>query len=552
MIGVAVQPSEEEAAREFFELWKTPWEFCRDAGHYDVIVCTAKATRSAAAPLILIFGGAPTECDQENRLTVRSRSGGTTLSCAGSRLPIYGATATFPTGPAGLVTDEASREPVIHARRANGTTVVRVGYDLFAETSFLLTTGQPPTNAGMPAMELHIALARDLITRAGLPLVEIPPAPAGHPFIACLTHDIDHPRLRSHVFDHTMFGFLHRATVGSLVAFGRNRIPAGRLWANLAAAARLPFVYLGWARDFWRDFDRYLALEAGRPSTFFVMAVRGDPGRTAEGAGPARRAAAYDLADVAPQLQRITAAGGEVGLHGLDAWIDEDAGVAERNRVAQALGTAALGVRMHWLYFDGTSPARLDHAGFSYDSTVGYNETVGYRAGTTQAYRPPGTATLLELPLHVMDTALFYPSHLNLREDDARRRVGGMMDDAARFGGALTVNWHDRSIAPERLWGEFYASLLDELSCRKAWFATAAQAVAWFRKRRRATVEAGRSDGDRIDVRAQVAEPDNLPDLRVRIFKPCLRRMDECLAVGQPAAYTDVPLGNRIETQISV
>ena len=44
-----------------------------------------------------------------------------------------------------------------------------------------------------------------------------------------------------------------------------------------------------------------------------------------------------------------------------------------------------------------------------YDSTIGYNETVGYRAGTTQPYRPLAASRLLELPLHVMDTALFYP-----------------------------------------------------------------------------------------------------------------------------------------------
>jgi len=32
-----------------------------------------------------------------------------------------------------------------------------------------------------------------------------------------------------------------------------------------------------------------------------------------------------------------------------------------------------------------------------------------------------------------------------------------------RQGGVLTVNWHDRSIAPERLWDDFYLDLLDDL-----------------------------------------------------------------------------------------
>ena len=134
---------------------------------------------------------------------------------------------------------------------------------------------------------------------------------------------------------------------------------------------------------------------------------------------------------------------------------------------------AELGVRMHWLFFDENSPSVLDRAGFTYDSTVGYRETVGYRAGTTQAYAPPGVTNLLELPLHVMDTALFYPSYLNLGEEEAERVVSRLMDDAERFGGALTINWHDRSIAPERLWDDFYLKLLRELKSRGAWLPTA-------------------------------------------------------------------------------
>ena len=62
---------------------------------------------------------------------------------------------------------------------------------------------------------------------------------------------------------------------------------------------------------------------------------------------------------------------------------------------------------MHWLYFDSQAPLALEKAGFSYDSTLGYNETIGYRSGTTQVFKHPNTDHLMELPLHIMDTALF-------------------------------------------------------------------------------------------------------------------------------------------------
>src|SRR6185436_8281772 len=124
-----------------------------------------------------------------------------------------------------------------------------------------------------------------------------------------------------------------------------------------------------------------------------------------------------------------------------------------------------------------------------YDSTVGYNETVGYRAGTGQVYKPLQTTRLLELPLHIMDTALFYPSRLSLGPAEDRELVAGIVDNARKFGGCVTVNWHDRSIAPERCWGEFYAELVDELYSKGAWLATAAEAVSWFRNRRAAKFE---------------------------------------------------------------
>src|SRR4029434_2362523 len=102
-------------------------------------------------------------------------------------------------------------------------------------------------------------------------------------------------------------------------------------------------------------------------------------------------------------------------------------------------------------------------------------------------YRPLGTTSLMELPLHIMDTALFYPDYLDLDPVSARSVVHNIFDHVSRCGGVITLNWHDRSIGPERCWKDFYLWMLDELKRRGAWFPTAAQAVAWFRKRRAAS-----------------------------------------------------------------
>ena len=119
-----------------------------------------------------------------------------------------------------------------------------------------------------------------------------------------------------------------------------------------------------------------------------------------------------------------------------------------------------------------------------------------------------------------MDTALFYPGYLNLSEEDAARMVWNLIEGAAEFGGALTINWHDRSIAPERLWGGFYLKLLQELKSRGAWFATAAQTVSWFRKRRSAMVRFVPAEDGKIRIQASVKPDSGSPGLRIRVHKP--------------------------------
>ena len=206
---------------------------------------------------------------------------------------------------------------------------------------------------------------------------------------------------------------------------------------------------------------------------------------------------------------------------------------------------------MHWLYFDQNSAAVLDQAGFSYDSTFGYNETVGFRAGTAQAYKPLNASTLLELPLHIMDTALFYPGYLNLREVDAKRKASEIIEDVGRYGGALTINWHDRSIAPERLWGGFYRERIEELKRAGAWMPTAGQAVAWFRKRRSTRLEVTREPGGGIKIKASVDVAPHLPGLRVRLHKPTGRYLNGAAPAATSSEVVDVNFDQSLETTVT-
>jgi len=495
MIGVIADAAEHESVREFFELFKTSWEFCRKGRFYPVVLCAGAGAAGQFAGCVLVYAGRRTEFDDaQNVQTGCEKDTPHMLVHLRNRIPIYGSSITFPERSNSLLSDGESGECAAYLERSGSRLLARIGYDLFGEIRALLTEGQPAANAHMPTLDLHIAFLRELITACGIGLTEIPSVPEGYRFIACLTHDVDHPSIRRHNWDHTTLGFLHRAVFGSV----RDAL-CGRMWLrdvlkNWAAALKLPFIHLGLAKDFWRDFgSRYLAIENGLPSTYFVIPFANRPGNKSDQApAPAFRAARYGAKDIEDTLRQVTASGCEVSLHGIDAWLDAAKGREELEEVRRVAGQAQSGVRMHWLYFGAQSPATLEAAGADYDSTVGYNGAVGYRAGTTQVYKPLQTERLLELPLHVMDTALFYPSHMGLSREEADRILDRLIDNAAEYGGCLTINWHDRSLAPERQWDRCYRDLIDRLKERGAWFATAGQAVEWFRMRRAATFEEGR------------------------------------------------------------
>jgi hypothetical protein len=548
MIGVIVDNSLKPVVLEFFELFKTPWEFYKDGETYEILLVNGNADYDPRAKLVLIYGSEKNRFDEEFGLTIADRVESLEMSYGDKTFPVYGAAVSFETGRTPLLKINGTQGSAAVSIETDHAAYVRVGYDLLQEIRHLLSVGQPEACALVPTLDLHIAFLRDRILDSGLPFVEIPPRPAGHPFIACLTHDVDFAGMRFHKFDHTMFGFIYRALFVSAVKALTGELPGRKLLKNVQAALSIPFVYAGMAKDFLVNFERYIQLEEGISSTFFFIPYRDTPGRIAGKPAPRIRAAKYGVADIRNELERLISAGRELGLHGIDAWEDPERGRQERNTIADCSGDQEVGVRMHWLYFSEDTPRCLEQAGFLYDSSVGYNNAVGYRAGTTQAFRPLGVEKLLELPLHIMDTALFYPQRMGLTEEEAFRLVRKIIADAVENGGALTINWHQRSIGPERFWDDFYLRLLGEMRAVNGYFCTARRAVKWFSKRRTATFHRVRATASRIDVKLTSPYEEGAPMLVLRAYGPVPKAMKR--DQDRASRYTVVPFTGCLDATI--
>lgn len=344
--------------------------------------------------------------------------------------------------------------------------------------------------------------------------------------MCCLTHDIDFAGIRMHKIDHTILGFLYRALFGSLRDILSGRGSWTKLHKNWKAAIILPAVYMGIAEDFWMPFRRYREIEKELHSTFFIIPFKNNAGMSDTNQKRSSRASRYDCSDIKKEMKDLLSQGCEIGVHGIDAWQDTEKGRREFDRIHEITETSEMGIRMHWLYFNDQSPKILEETGFCYDSTLGYNDAVGYRGGTVQVFRPIGLKRLFELPLNVQDTALFYPDRMGLNEEHAWQLINELLENASRYGGVMTINWHDRSLAPERLWGDTYIKLLKSIKRSDVWTDTASRVIRWFDKRRSAVFEDVCFAQDRVKLHISSKNDDDIPDLMLRIHTPrAVRRL---------------------------
>ncbi|MGA1825065.1 MAG: hypothetical protein ACMUIP_10435 [bacterium] len=549
MIGIICKKNEGNIIAEFFELFKTPWEFYQKNHSYDVVICTKRNTLQIEAKLLIIYSSDKTDFDTQNKIIVIPKRKKIILKYNDKYIPIYGEATTFntPTNE-GIIIKGTTEAGGIEINR-NGQKILRIGYDLFQEIYFLLTYGQPIEHSRIPTLEFHISMLRDWILNSRIPLIEIPPIPLGYDFITCLTHDVDFVGIRNHKFDKTIVGFIYRALLGSFINVLKGKTSWNRLLKNWKAVLLLPAVYLGILPDFWVQFEKYIKKEKDLFSTFFIVPYKNQGGERRGGELSKGRSVRYDINDVKSEVHRLISCGHEIGVHGINAWWDSHKGCEEFNRISLITGRSDIGIRMHWLYFTDRSPQFLEKAGYLYDSTFGYNDAVGYRAGTSQIFRPLIAKMLLEVPLIIQDTALFYPKRMNLTESRAFNLVDELLNKVKKYGGVFTINWHHRSMAPERLWGNFYIKLLINLKKHNVWFAKASEAVKWFSMRRLICFEEAEITLNSVKLRLKGHIADQKPGLLLRIHKPnCLEPLP-AFSSNSKSNYIDFPLENEIELQ---
>ncbi len=307
--------------------------------------------------------------------------------------------------------------------------------------------------------------------------------PDGKAFCVCLTHDADW------VSQYSLRQSIRKA--GRDNVSGRRK---DRIITDLTKDIVRNLLRFGKKDDFNR-YEEWLKVEEriGARSTFFFW-----PGRKSV-KKPHRTDCLYEMTDdvvfdgrkctVSDMIKEIDQRGREIGLHA--SWNssdDADEMKRQKESLERVVGHEVASVRQHFLHYDiRVTPGVQAEAGFKYDSTLGFNDNIGFRFGTCYPWNlyniDTGKETdLLEVPLIIQDGAMLSADKfLKLNTDEAFARISELGAEVEKAGGVLTLLWHPHvHVWPE--WKELYIKTLDHFKNKNAWFAPVKETGEWWQK----------------------------------------------------------------------
>jgi Family of unknown function (DUF7033) len=259
-------------------------------------------------------------------------------------------------------------------------------------------------------------------------------------------------QLRTKVTDDialTGMPFSLRSAVGH---FTKRRKPRAAAWDFLSVVARTEPAYLRAVREV----VQLARLHDLRSATYWKASARTDYD------------SGYDPGDprISRVIQSLGESGVELGVHpGYHTYRSPEELGKEVERLKKIFGKGKLGGRQHYLRWHPESWVDWETCGLSYDSSVGFAEAPGFRAGTAIPYRPwiiqkNREANLLEIPLILMDGTLGV--YMQVLPERGYEIAAKIILRCELVGGVFTFLWHNSALLDPR-YGDLYQRLLKKL-----------------------------------------------------------------------------------------
>jgi hypothetical protein len=201
----------------------------------------------------------------------------------------------------------------------------------------------------------------------------------------------------------------------------------------------------------------------------------------------------YDFNDkpIRKLLQDLYSREWEIGLHGsFYSYLDPEKLHIEKEALELSLGMSVTGSRQHnlnlkipntWLY--------QESAGLFYDTTLGYNDCLGFRWGISFPFRPfyakdNRSINILQIPLAIEDLPYFRCQH-------PWNEFLIIFNHIKVTHGVLTLLWHQTVFNENEYpgWAREYEQIIDYCKNHNAWIGSTKQIYEWWTRREKTTID---------------------------------------------------------------
>jgi len=306
--------------------------------------------------------------------------------------------------------------------------------------------------------------------------------PAGKAFAVCLTHDVD--AVSAYDLGQNL------RSIWKLIRTYRDR-PLGESlrWILIHKLDALRGL-VGRSDQLCR-FEDWIQLEQsyGARSTFFFGPEHVQISHRSDCMYSYQQQVYYEgrKVTVSELINTLDKQGWEIGLHpSWSAHNDLDELRLQKQQVEGVLNHPIVSIRQHFLKYDPLmTPWVQSQAGFEYDSTLGFNDNVGFRRGTSYPFscfdlKHEQVLPLLQIPLTAQDGALLLDSKgLRLDGKHALEYVRMLMERVKEVGGVLTLSWHPHTRNQQEFW-KTYQQVLEMVSNEDPWFGTVGEIGKWW------------------------------------------------------------------------
>jgi hypothetical protein len=310
---------------------------------------------------------------------------------------------------------------------------------------------------------------------AKAPLVHKSFWPEGKNCAVCLTHDVDEVK-KTYQWITNPLKLIKRGKLGNLKLQFRSLIQ--KIRGN---------------EPYW-TFDEILRVEGSREvmSSFYFLKETGEVNPLDSGTWRhyGRR---YDFNNISMRqlFHDLNSQGWEVGLHGsFYSYLDPEKLRSEKEALEHSLGASVTGGRQHNLNLKIPETwLNQEKAGLLYDTTLGYNDYLGFRWGISFPFRPfllkeNRNLNILEIPLAIEDLPYF-------RSQKPFDQFLKIFNHVGNTHGVLTLLWHHSVFNENEFpgWESDYIKILDYCNEQNAWIGSGRQIHEWWTQREKTTID---------------------------------------------------------------